>query len=129
MAPHPFSTRRIQAGKRQNKEAVMSATIDYAALPKLREGELARWRTGLYGDGRDDVRAALSAGSDASDDLQLVGFALEALGEEPVEAERQQAILRSASGLLHERLQVLQSAFYHLWNCAHALNDLGGRAD
>lgn len=85
--------------------------------PRLPDA-LSPWRCDAYGDARDDVRAALSAGSDTADDLVALAIALAAVAEDPtdLDPETRQRALGSVARQLRAHAAVLTEAFDYLWS-------------
>ena len=101
----------------------MAIPLDYQDFPKPPAGQFERWNKHAHGDGRDDVRAALSAGDDSTDNLQLAAIALAAMDESsgrPSDPESQQAAIRATIRLLNDSADILRSTFAYLWDCALA---------
>lgn len=100
-----------------------ASAVDAGRASRLEDAEnrlpdpLRPWLVSAFGDERDEVRAALSAGSDATDDLAALRYILEAAADEEslLGPEERQRALQSAIRLLRERADILRNAFDYLW--------------
>ena len=102
---------------RKTESAPHPSQLDWPELPAA---DLGRWFEPTFGDVRDNLRAALSAGADTADDLHLIACALDTIANEEsaFDDEESATVLRSAAGILRERINTLDAVSRFLWDCA-----------